>query len=156
MSYDPNYVRPNPRTKYAGVYAILHIPSGRMYLGGSSDMTSRFTRHRFFLRRRKHKCVGLQRLWDITEESEFEFKILERCRPQDVRVAEQRWHDRTPNSLNTIKGCFFVGARGPSLASSTAAKKRWAKPTYRRKRAKFLENRTLEGRFMRQEDGSAL
>jgi group I intron endonuclease len=142
------YVRPKPRTKFPGVYGVVHVASGQMYIGGSTDMTGRFTHHRFMLRRGKHKCKALQDLWTRHGEESFEFRVLERCKKDDVRSVEQRWHDNHPESLNTIKGVFRTGPSGPSGPGSEAAKRRWARPEYRAKRQAWLDRRD-EGRFVK-------
>jgi len=138
---DGKYVRPRPRTKYAGVYMVRHRASGRGYIGGSTDITGRFTHHRFMLRRGRHKSWELQEYWDRYGEHAFEFVTLERCEPDMVRVREQAWHDATPNSLNTLKAVFNNRPLGPSSAGSRAALRRWAQPEYRRKREGFLQRR---------------
>lgn len=127
------YQRPKPRTKYAGVYGIRHSISGKMYIGGSNDMTGRYTHHRFMLRRGVHKCYALQDLWSRDGEGSFAFVTLEACAADEVREREQAWHEATPDSLNTIKGVFRTGPQGPSEAHSIAAKRRWARPDYRAK-----------------------
>jgi group I intron endonuclease len=145
-----NHQRPKPRTKYAGVYAIRYIPTERMYVGGSADITGRYTHHRFMLRRGKHKCSALQDAWNQYGEDQFSFETLERCDPEHVREREEFWHQTSANTFNTIKEFFFRGKRGPSAKVSAAAVRRWNKPEYRAKRANFLATRRA-GRFIKQD-----
>lgn len=139
------YVRPKPRTKYSGVYAIRHIDSGQMYVGGSSDITGRFAHDRFMLRRGMHKTLALQQLWSKDGEAAFEFVTLERCDQQLVREREDAWIKGYP-CLNTVKAAGVDGRRGPSDAKKVAARKRWARPDYRAKREAWLARRD-KGRF---------
>jgi group I intron endonuclease len=127
------YVRPNPRTKYVGVYAITHLPSGRRYIGGSLDMTGRRTHHRFTLRRGSHKTVALQALWSSSGEANFIFEVLEFCGPEDLLACEQKWLDRTPDHLNTSPMAITSLSAKPSLNRKMAAIKRWKNPAYRAK-----------------------
>jgi predicted GIY-YIG superfamily endonuclease len=147
------YVRPKPRTKFAGIYGIRHKPSGRMYVGGSTDITGRYTHHRFMLRRGAHKSHELQKLWDRDGEAAFEFVTLERCLPQNVNEREQLWHDTTPNSLNTMKGVTASGWERNSefrASASRAAADRWARPEYR---ARQLQRRDcVTGRLLPRAD----
>jgi group I intron endonuclease len=137
------YVRLKPRTKYAGIYAIRHKLSGRMYVGRSNDITGRWTHHRFMLRRGLHKTKALQDLW---VEDEFEFIVLETCAISELQAREQAWLDKTPNALNTFLDAAGRGTHGPSERGKAAAKARWSRPDYRQKRESFLTNR-VQGRF---------
>jgi group I intron endonuclease len=129
------YMRPRPRTRYAGVYAIRHVQSGRRYIGGSTDMTGRWTYHRFTLRRGMHKTAALQALWTADGEDAFVFEVLEKCSPVEVLQREQAWLDATPDRLNTSASAITGHTAGPSDAKKAAAKKRWARPEYRAKQA---------------------
>lgn len=131
--WDPNYKRPNPRTKYCGVYAIIHEPSGHLYIGGSTDMTGRWTHHRFMLRRGKHKTARLQALWSLHGEDQFKFVVLEPCAPSVLVAKEDAWLASHPQALNTVL-CAHTG-RGsrPSANRKAAAVKRWQDPAYREK-----------------------
>lgn len=60
-----------------GVYAITHDGSGCQYIGQSSDIHSRWTRHRSELRRNVHKNPLLQEAWNKYGEVSFTFSILE-------------------------------------------------------------------------------
>ena len=72
----------------AGVYQILYVPSGEKYIGGSTDISNRFTHHRYMLRRVIHKCKRLQLLWDISSEEDFRFEIIESCDNDKIIVSE--------------------------------------------------------------------
>lgn len=144
------YKRPKPRTKYIGVYGIRHKPSGQMYVGASSDITGRWTHHRFMLRANKHKTQALQTLWLLNHEKEFEFVTLERCDLVNLKEKEQQWLDKTPISLNTLKTINGIGRKYQSLKLSLAAKRRWARQEYREKRLDFLSVRN-RGRFVGQD-----
>jgi group I intron endonuclease len=143
-------VRPKPRTKYIGVYAIRHVASGRMYIGGSTDITGRRTHHRFTLRRGTHKTKALQELWDAHGESAFEFVTLEHCSAEDLLLREDHWIKTTPDCLNTVNGAVTGYFAGPSPAKKKAAVRRWANPDYRAKRKAWLESRN-QGRFTKKD-----
>lgn len=92
----PNY-RSRPRSKYCGVYLIIHLLSGRMYVGGSTDITGRYTFHRYMLRRGLHSSRALQELWTRDGEQAFEFRTLEYCAPDVLLACEQAWLDAAPD-----------------------------------------------------------
>jgi len=117
------YFRPKPRTKYAGVYAIVLNKTGQMYIGSSNDMTGRFAHHRFCLRHGTHKNRNLQRAWHEYGESSFEFVQLERC---------SNYREREQQLISTTDNCFNIGPfSGPSENARLAALKRWQNPHYR-------------------------
>lgn len=143
-------MRRNPRTKYCGVYAVQLIGSTAMYIGGSTDITGRYTHHRFMLRRGLHKCEALQNLWNVYGEEAFVFRTLERCAKTELEGSEDRWIRSTPECLNTIKSARYAAyplTPERSARMSAAAKRRWARPDYREKREPFLARRD-EGRFV--------
>jgi len=145
------YIRPHPRTHYCGIYAIEHI-SGARYIGGSKDITGRYTHHRFTLRRGINKTRALQELWTQDGEETFEFKTLELCEPEMLREREEYWISITENLLNTVPGAVPGMFSEPSENKKAAAVKRWADPDYRAKREDWLNTRTALGRFVRKDE----
>lgn len=117
----------------AGVYQILFIPSGEKYIGGSTDISNRFTHHRYMLRRGIHKCKKLQTLWEISSEDDFSFEIIELCDNNKMIVTEleQKYLDLDGPILNESKS--WKGGTGavPGKKASDAAFKAWE--TKRRK-----------------------
>jgi len=79
----------------SGVYQILCIPTGKIYIGSTVDLRARWYRHRWRLRRGDHQNVHLQRAWDQCGETNFEFSVLEFVNAPDVLRAEQVWIDKT-------------------------------------------------------------
>lgn len=141
-----NYRRPKPRTKYCGVYGIRCTVTGMIYIGGSVDMTGRWTHHRFTLRRGSHKTPQLQDHWNIHGEANFEFIVLERCDEAVLKDREDYWIKSTPDRLNWADSATPVHI-GPSEVKKSAAVKRWANPAYRQKREDWLKERGEDGRF---------
>ena len=79
-----------------GVYGILNISNGHMYIGSTSSrfgFRHRFRRHTVGLRNGNHHSRFLQRAWDKYGQDSFEFTILERCAPARCLIAEQMWLD---------------------------------------------------------------
>ena len=141
------YKRPRPRTKYCGVYAIRCLVDGRMYVGGSKDITNRWTHHRFKLRRGSHKTPALQNHWNLHGQGNFEFVVLERCSESDLIDRENYWIQKTTDRLNW-GDCVNPAHRGTSDTKKEASIRRWARAEYRKKREGFLNNRDSAGRFL--------
>ncbi len=58
-----------------GVYAVVHIPTRRLYVGSSADIDRRLSEHKKLLECGKHHCAHLQRAWKKYGAKEFEFKV---------------------------------------------------------------------------------
>jgi len=134
--------------KQCGVYAIRLKHSTKAYIGSSVDIVSRWTHHRFMLRRGRHKTPALQAAWTEHGEAAFEFVVVEHCEKDNLRLREDQWIMATPDRYN-----FFDNRKarhsGPSATKKAAAVARWKRPEYREKRAQWLAQRDEHGRFMR-------
>lgn len=65
------------RTKLVGIYSITCKTNGKIYIGQSKDIKTRFRKHRNLLNKNKHTNSHLQHLWSKYGESTFEFSVLE-------------------------------------------------------------------------------
>ena len=70
-------------TDRAGVYAIRHLASGRVLVGGGLDAQAALNRHAFELRMKKHRSPDLQHDWNADGEAGFAFEVLDRIRKDD-------------------------------------------------------------------------
>lgn len=86
-------VTTTPRS--SGVYQIICILTGKIYIGSAVDLRERWYRHRWHLRQRTHHNSYLQHAWDKYGEMNFEFSVLELMGTSDLLPAEQAWIDRT-------------------------------------------------------------
>jgi group I intron endonuclease len=107
-----------------GVYAIIHKPSGKFYVGSSNNTKARLTTHRRELKRNNHHCKHLQRAWSKYGETEFEFKdFLEFNTLEEARKIEQFYIDLyIKTSLFNAKNKAVGGASGEY---SAAKKENW-------------------------------
>jgi group I intron endonuclease len=58
-----------------GLYAIVHIPTNKAYVGSSLNIKRRIKEHKTQLKYNKHHCTYLQNAWNKYGETQFEFKI---------------------------------------------------------------------------------
>lgn len=79
----------------SGVYRILCVPTGKIYIGSAVDLRARWDRHRGSLRRGTHRNSHLQRAWDKYGAMNFEFSVLELVDTSDLLRAEQAWINKT-------------------------------------------------------------
>lgn len=78
----------------SGIYQILCIPSGKIYIGSTVDLRARWGRHRRSLRQGKHSNAYLQQAWDKYGEANFEFSVLEFVETSKLLQNEQIWIDQ--------------------------------------------------------------
>ncbi len=73
----------------SGVYNIINLQDGKVYVGSSIDFTRRLDGHLKGLRQGKHPNVVLQRAWEKHGEQAFHFGLLTPCVEQDLISTEQ-------------------------------------------------------------------
>lgn len=78
-----------------GVYAIVNRADNKVYIGGAyRSFDGRWYQHVYDLVNNRHRARYLQRAWNKYGAEMFTFVVLERCAPEDVEAAEQRWLDQ--------------------------------------------------------------
>ena len=78
----------------SGVYAIVHPPSGRSYIGSSKDVIGRWAGHQKSLSRNEHHSSYLQNAWNKYGKDAFVFVFLELCARHELISREQFWIDQ--------------------------------------------------------------
>jgi group I intron endonuclease len=100
----------------SGIYQILCVPTGKIYIGSAIDLRARWEQHRHGLRRGAHHNFRLQQAWDKYGEPNFEFSVLEFVEAPELLVAEQRWIDSTGCTNRNIGFNIFDTAGSPGTA----------------------------------------
>lgn len=77
-----------------GVYRIIHIESGKSYLGSSVDIENRWNKHRAELEAGKHYNHYLQRAYIKYGRDAFSFDVVEECSEVIRLELEQTYLDR--------------------------------------------------------------
>jgi group I intron endonuclease len=83
-----------------GVYAILNLSDGKMYIGSGVHVPSRFGTHLGTLRKGTNHNRYLQEAWDKDGEGNFSFLLLEECSLGQQREREQYWLDNVVDKYN--------------------------------------------------------
>jgi group I intron endonuclease len=125
----------------SGIYAIKHMPTGRMYIGQSQNIASRFSVHLATLRAGKHHCSYLQRVWTKYGEHEFKLYVIQLVPIPKLDALEKYWFsvyaDRLLNTKPPGNSC-----RGFKFSADTIVKMR---------RSAKLASNTPEQRKLRSE-----
>ena len=77
----------------SGIYAIRNSLNGKMYIGSSKNIKSRWKSHKSDLRRGIHINIYLQNAWNKNGKECFDFIILEKCSPKETLHLEQLYLD---------------------------------------------------------------
>lgn len=116
----------------AGIYAITHRESGRVYVGCSVDLSRRRRNHISALRRGNHCNTKLQRAWNKYGEQAFEFSTLIVCGAESLVMYEQLAIDAygaVENGFNIapVAGCLrgfkVVGRQMPPQSAEARRNK---------------------------------
>ena len=100
--------------KVSGVYAIVHVSSGRSYVGSSRDVIGRWADHQKRLNANNHHSIKLQNAWNKYGRSSFSFIQLEECPPYDRLIREQFWIDQVQASRKGFGFNMSSVAKGSS------------------------------------------
>ncbi|MEY8800156.1 GIY-YIG nuclease family protein [Leisingera sp. XS_AS12] len=84
-----------------GIYAIVNRTTGDRYVGQSVNIEKRWAEHRRALTSGRASSPALQEAWNSYGEATFDFRILERCEPEDLDQREQS-HMLKGSSLNRV------------------------------------------------------
>jgi hypothetical protein len=108
----------------AGIYAIVHIASGRRYIGSSISVYRRWQWHQMDLRNGSHHCRKLRELWQSDPRTaSFQLILLSECDPDDLDRLEQQEIDRAVaeglclNTVTSPEGKRIMDERGRRLAA---------------------------------------
>lgn len=83
-----------PIPKAAGIYRIVHVLSGKFYVGSAVNLRQRWRDHRAKLRAGKHRNAKLQHAWNKYGEGAFKLEVVEILSDRAGLIqAEQRWID---------------------------------------------------------------
>ena len=77
----------------SGVYHILNLENGKLYIGATKNWKERLVKHRGSLRSGRHHNKHLQNSWNKYGEEAFEFKLIYRCPEGRLKVVEQETMD---------------------------------------------------------------
>lgn len=79
----------------SGIYKIICLPTGKIYVGSSVDIRARGLQHFNDLRKGEHHSKYLQKAWDKHGADAFEISVLELVDPSRLIEVEQRWINST-------------------------------------------------------------
>lgn len=94
-----------------GIYRIICKANGKFYVGSTKDFARRKNDHFRKLTRGVHANPKLQAAWNKYGETMFEFRVLIRCRPEELLSKEQNWIDK----LRPFYNVNLVAGQPPNI-----------------------------------------
>lgn len=79
-----------------GIYEIVHIATGKRYVGQSINIKERLQEHRRKLRNNEHANPKLQMYWNKYGPDAFRFGVLLGCSKEELDAYEQKYLDEQP------------------------------------------------------------
>jgi len=107
----------------SGIYAIVHLATGRRYVGSAVNIRRRVARHASALRAGKHWSRHLQAAWNRYSEKAFSFIVIELCGPGDLIRFEQHHIDlRSEFNLAKVAGNTIGVKATPEMIAKLRAR----------------------------------
>ena len=101
----------------SGIYNIVNLIDGTIYIGSSKDCNMRWSYHRVELRSGRHCNGKLQNAWNKYGEEAFEFRVIEHCAEADLLKREQFHLDHAESSSGVVLFNLSVIARGSAMSA---------------------------------------
>ena len=124
----------------SGIYKIICLPTGKIYVGSAINISARWQGHRSSLRLGKHHSRHLQNAWNKYGEAAFQHEVIELVLSSFLLEREQYWLDRL-RSFDPDRGFNRSPTAGTTAGTprsvehraklSEVAKKRMADPERR-------------------------
>lgn len=103
-----------------GIYRIVHLPTGREYIGHSACILQRWNQHRSLLNRGRHHSPYLQNAWAKHGPDEFTFEVIDLCDQPGLIELEQRHFDARKPVFNVAQAAG--SRRGIRASDETRAR----------------------------------
>lgn len=122
-----------------GIYFIYCYVNKRLYVGSSTNISKRISKHMQFLRENRHENQRLQHSYNKYGESTFIWGVLENTKKEDLVKREQWWFDNT-DCCNEERGFNICKVASSSLGykHTDVSKEKMRKP---RSHVKYSDER---------------
>lgn len=99
----------------SGIYQILCVPTGKVYVGSAKNIAHRWNVHKKRLRANRHENTYLQAAWNKYGADAFTFQVIESVDECALLVREQYWMDNL-QSCNRDRGFNISTRAGAPMA----------------------------------------
>lgn len=98
-------------TKRSGVYIIVNMVTGKVYVGSSVDLVARKQRHFCDLEKGCHSNSHLQGSYNKHGVFAFAFCVIEECKPKELIAREQFWIDKKREKFKLFNATLKAGSQ---------------------------------------------
>jgi group I intron endonuclease len=139
--------------KLSGIYTIVHVTSGQIYVGQAQNIPERLRIHRQVLRRGTHKNHYLQNAWNKHGEERFKFNPLIICPISELTRLEQMALNIVPAPLR-YNFSFDVSAPRRGVVTSLETRRKLSEinraenhPNWGKPRSEEIRHRIGKGQI---------
>ena len=97
-----------------GIYNIVNVIDGKIYIGSSNDIERRFRKHRSLLNRNIHENKYLQNAWNKYGETNFKFILVKECLMDVLLITEQEYLNKAKEICDVYYNFNFISSKPPS------------------------------------------
>lgn len=92
----------------SGIYKIINLLDGNLYIGSSININKRFKYHLYLLQKNKHHSKHLQNAWNKYGKNNFRFEFIENVNSEKKKLTEreQFYLDNLKPTYNTCKKAY--------------------------------------------------
>jgi group I intron endonuclease len=92
----------------SGIYKIVNIKNGKMYIGSSKNIKRRWSVHKSALKNNRHHSTYLQRAWNKYGKENFVYEVIKEIpNASDIELLNEE-----TNFVTTLKPEYNVGSIG--------------------------------------------
>ena len=95
-----------------GIYKIENKVNGKVYIGQSIDIKTRWKCHISYLNNNTHNNKHLQSAWDKYGKENFSFNVVEECDVEDLNEREIYWINKYNSYINKNGYNLTLGGDG--------------------------------------------
>lgn len=106
-----------------GIYKIENKVNGKVYIGQSIDIKTRWKCHINYLNNGTHNNKHLQSAWNKYGKENFSFNIIEECDVEDLNEREIYWIDKYDSYINKNGYNLTLGGDGGRTIESETIEK---------------------------------
>lgn len=107
-----------------GIYKIMNLVNGKIYIGSTKNMRKRLWKHRALLRHNKHHNPHLQNSWNKYGEENFDYCIIEVCDETIQYEREQFYIDTQHPEYNIAEQVMLPSYSEESRRKHSETRKR--------------------------------
>jgi group I intron endonuclease len=108
--------------KQQGIYKLIHIGTGRFYIGSAVNFQKRFNQHIWMFNQKRHRNPKLQSAWDKYGEEAFTFEIVELIEDGAMLVEREQFYIDTLKPFYNLALSVTAPMLGRTHSESTRNK----------------------------------